>query len=383
MGAALAVAAAACCAPAMAADLGGNCCADLEERIAELEATTARKGNRKVSLQIYGQITTAIMAWDTGVSRDTYIVDGATESSRFGFIGTARIRPGLVAGYEFEVSVLSAPSSEVTELDDDAGQPGDGAVAVRLANWYLSDEKLGKIAVGRVKMTTDGITEIDLGGTNVIAKSGLYFGNDLEVFSKAGVGLGNFDAFAVGNFEFDRNNAVRYDTPTIAGFVASAAWGEDDRWDVALRYAGEFGGFRIAAGIAYGRDSDELTPTTERTIVGGSASILHLSSGLFLTGAAAQRTRKPNDLAEKYWMLKGGIAKNWFGIGRTVLYGELHHWVNIADDEANVVGAGIVQNIDAASMELFLAYKRNTVDVQGGPATHDQSLVISGARIRF
>ncbi len=35
---------------AKAADLGGDCCADLEERIAELEATTARKGNRKVSL---------------------------------------------------------------------------------------------------------------------------------------------------------------------------------------------------------------------------------------------------------------------------------------------------------------------------------------------
>ena len=28
---------------AKAADLGGDCCADLEERVAELEATTARK----------------------------------------------------------------------------------------------------------------------------------------------------------------------------------------------------------------------------------------------------------------------------------------------------------------------------------------------------
>ena len=34
--------------PAVSADLGGDCCADLEERVAELEATTARKGNRKV-----------------------------------------------------------------------------------------------------------------------------------------------------------------------------------------------------------------------------------------------------------------------------------------------------------------------------------------------
>ena len=38
--------------PVTAADLGGDCCADLEERIAELEATTARKGNRKVKLEV-------------------------------------------------------------------------------------------------------------------------------------------------------------------------------------------------------------------------------------------------------------------------------------------------------------------------------------------
>ncbi|MEL7049851.1 MAG: porin, partial [Pseudomonadota bacterium] len=39
---------------ATAADFGGDCCADLEERIAELEATTARKGNRKVNLTVSG-----------------------------------------------------------------------------------------------------------------------------------------------------------------------------------------------------------------------------------------------------------------------------------------------------------------------------------------
>jgi len=33
--------------PAKAADLGGDCCADLEDRVAELEATTVRKGNKR------------------------------------------------------------------------------------------------------------------------------------------------------------------------------------------------------------------------------------------------------------------------------------------------------------------------------------------------
>ena len=42
--------------PARAADLGGDCCADLEERVAELEATTVRKGNKKVSVTISGWV---------------------------------------------------------------------------------------------------------------------------------------------------------------------------------------------------------------------------------------------------------------------------------------------------------------------------------------
>ena len=52
---------------ASAADLGGNCCADLEERIAELEATTARKGNRKVSLTMSGWVAEQVTYWDDGV----------------------------------------------------------------------------------------------------------------------------------------------------------------------------------------------------------------------------------------------------------------------------------------------------------------------------
>ena len=56
---------------AYAADLGGDCCADLEERVAELEATTARKGNRKVSLTISGQVNKLIMHYNDGTTSNT------------------------------------------------------------------------------------------------------------------------------------------------------------------------------------------------------------------------------------------------------------------------------------------------------------------------
>ena len=52
--------------PARAADLGGDCCADLEERVAELEATTVRKGNKKVSVTLSGWVIKSFNWWDDG-----------------------------------------------------------------------------------------------------------------------------------------------------------------------------------------------------------------------------------------------------------------------------------------------------------------------------
>jgi hypothetical protein len=97
-------------ATAMAADLGGNCCADLEERVAELEATTARKGNRKVSLTVYGQVNQAVIFWDDGVEKNQYVVDNNSSRTRFGFRGDAKITNDVSAGYLLEIGVRYANS---------------------------------------------------------------------------------------------------------------------------------------------------------------------------------------------------------------------------------------------------------------------------------
>jgi len=85
---------------ASAADLGGNCCADLEERIAELEATTVRKGNRKVSLTITGWVGEQITFWDDGHEKNAYVTGlGQTLSTNFKFTGSAKITSDVSAGY--------------------------------------------------------------------------------------------------------------------------------------------------------------------------------------------------------------------------------------------------------------------------------------------
>src|SRR6186997_3395583 len=94
-------------ASAQAADLGGNCCADLEERVAELEATTARKGNRRMSLTVSGQVNRTILYWNGGAvpagANDSGVyagLDNVSTSSRFIFSGEATIRPNVKAGFE-------------------------------------------------------------------------------------------------------------------------------------------------------------------------------------------------------------------------------------------------------------------------------------------
>src|SRR6186997_3591158 len=97
--------------PAKAADLGGDCCSDLEERVAELEATTVRKGNKKVSVTLYGQVNRAVLFWDDHVESNTYAVDNNYESSRFGVKGSAKIGGDWSGGYRLEVEPTGANSA--------------------------------------------------------------------------------------------------------------------------------------------------------------------------------------------------------------------------------------------------------------------------------
>ncbi len=83
--------------PAKAADLGGDCCADLEERVAELEATTVRKGNKKVSVTLSGWVVKLGSWWDDGHETNFYVGDkDTTLSSHFQMSGSAVDRSRLV-----------------------------------------------------------------------------------------------------------------------------------------------------------------------------------------------------------------------------------------------------------------------------------------------
>jgi predicted porin len=402
-------------ASAQAADLGGDCCADLEERVAELEATTVRKGNRRMSLTVSGQVNRSILYWDDGDDSDVYAgLDNVNTSSRFIFSGSARINPNLQAGFEIMTEWnLGARTSSVDQLSPDGSGTGfsaaDGGLGVRRAFWWLEDKNLGRISVGRHN-AGGPVSIIDLGGIGTVAgHAPADVGGGFLV-----AGTTRLSGVVNPSYGSDRLEGIRYDSPTIGGFVLQGFWGEDDIWAVSLRYAGEFGGFRVAAGIGY----EDQDPSSTQVIQldngarniddewAASLAFLHIGTGLFVQGEYAQ-SEFLNGTDGTFWLVQAGISKNWFGPGNTSIYGEYGNaedyikqgpaatgvpggstaGLPLASSEVDFYGVGVVQQIDAAAMELYLGWRRFEVDVSGAPVGQNGSseldLVHGGARVRF
>ena len=182
-----------------AADLGGNCCADLEERIAELEATTARKGNRKMSLTISGQVDRIVVWYDDGKSSKTYYgLDNTNSSTRFIFSGNAKVTPKVSMGFEIMIEIeAGGTSSKVNQFDEDGkltafignvnvagttpavatGIPSFNAHNIdayfgdaRHAAWWIEHADLGRMTVGRWE-SAGVLGTIDLTGSIAFAAS--------------------------------------------------------------------------------------------------------------------------------------------------------------------------------------------------------------------
>jgi predicted porin len=322
---------------------------------------------------------------------------------------------------------------------------GDGYLAVREALWYLESKRLGRLSVGRLTNESAVLVQgVDLANIGVIAGGGgdLIGGSFITVANTATDAL---DIYSSGNrgdlgdYFMDkaapalRMDGVKYTSPTFGGFVFNASIGERDsqQYGMSLKYAGEFNGVRLAAGIGYERvvdcnhnailspaagnagalgvnqrqDEDACLGTRgtasaglrkEFSHFGGALSLSHTATGLFVQGHWLERQAERTDGASvadaTNWTIQGGIARNFFGIGQTSLYGEYmstKNWVEnlgwstaVGDSKGKMWGLGVVQTIDAAAMDLYMGY-RNFDTSDDGVKNKEIDILSVGARIKF
>lgn len=365
-------AAAAISSPAIAADLGGTCCGDLEERIAELEATTARKGNRKISLHVYGQVNKALLSV-SGDATDSnqYVIENSNSESFFGVKGEANIGQGWAAGYILEVGVGGYTAQGGNPL----GSPDEANGVYTRRSFVYVDGPVGKVSLGLNSQATDGITDVSEANTNVAARK-------LSLRPINGPQVGD----ALDIFDGSRANVIRYDSHPLAGLTISASWanGSDDPvgtkdgdvWDIALHWSGKGAGFLASAGVGYRKGV--VVPTIgafasfgdqDITVISGSASLKHVETGLFVSAAAGQFDYGVGDVTAYH--AQGGVERKWNDLGATSVFLEI---ADSNDLDLKLYGAGIVQSIDAAGMDVYATGRRINDDVD---------ILMLGARVSF
>jgi predicted porin len=396
--------------PANAADLGGDCCADLEERVAELEATTARKGNRKVSLTVSGWVNEAVFFWDDGVEQNAYVGTNELEQNRFRFVGEAKISDGWSAGYTLEIGVNGAGSKTFSQ-----DVPGTTAVSDRRAAWFLKSKDLGKVTLGKDAPATYHLLDnTDFTLTRNVSDAeaaGVYISsfqirvNGALQSTKWSDLMGGYNNGTPG--QSGLRNVVRYDTPAIAGFTGTASWGEDDQWEMVLDYKNDIGDFKVSGRIGYGQSTDPTVNRGQCTASvgtgdcqywGASAVVMHTPTGLFLYGAYGDNKidLKPVDAGQDdnsdMWFIQAGIERKWLSLGKTNIFAEYRKddvgfRGSVSDSsEFNFWAAGIIQNIENSDLTLYAQYRHFEGEfTNGGTTTNldDFDMVITGAKLNF
>jgi hypothetical protein len=383
-------------AAGLAADLGGDCCADLEERVAELEATTVSKGNRRVSVTLSGYVAKQVMAWDDGVDSDVYIADiGPTQASNFRLSGQAKIAPGWSAGFMIRVQDLA---DSTMGLSQDVANQNLG-LNTQMSNWFVASEDYGRITMGRQALAAKSAAMFtDLSGTQLIANyvlfdgPGFYLRQDGKLLSLRWGDIGYCYSQARpwgGDCDGIVMNGVRYDTPTYAGFSVSASYGERGDYEAALRYTKELGGFKLALGTGYSVNKTEdvqpppVSPRKDSSFFQAGAYVEHLASGLFLHGAYGNEDNHDTPIFSgreepdsRQWYAKGGIRREWTNLGMTILWGEYADYLDqigpaalnagVTASEFARWGFGIAQEIDSAAMSLWIKYRQHDGELEGG-----------------
>jgi hypothetical protein len=249
--------------PAQAADLGGDCCADLEERVAELEATTVRKGNKKVSVTISGWVVKSMNVWDDG-SEDHFVVGDKDYDlgTRFAITGSATIAPGWSGGFNITVNTWANCFSSTglgNQADDlsacvGADRTSDvitpfrgnnyGGIATLYSYIYIKSDTWGTLNWGHLSPASDNPAVLaDISGT-VIESNGVFFEGSGFLIRPGGrkiAGTTGLSGLAWADFLRCQGlgagigvdcwgvaqPAVRYDSPTWGGFRFEASYGKN------------------------------------------------------------------------------------------------------------------------------------------------------------
>ncbi|AUI69570.2 porin [Beggiatoa leptomitoformis] len=329
-----------------------------------------------------------------------------------------------------EVEYLSNSSSEV-DINQTKSVDHNG-FSERTLEFYAESATLGRLSLGQGSMASNDTAEYDLNSSSL---AGMYsFGADFganlsfrDADTKAKIATigqvhSNFDGL-------DRDDRIRYDTPSFGGLTLSVAASTAEKWDAGITFQRTFGPIDLALGLGYGNvgdseaylyeDDEGNTYQLYKHVYSASFSILHTPSGLSMTLAGGGLSNDsltttikdlPSNVSDTLgdnredtdpfsWSAKLGYAIDATSIGKTsfgLSYNRTEDYrtclgydsVNNTDvflscgDKYSSYGFGLVQAIDKASTEIYFGARNHQLE-SAGLNPDDILTIYSGARVKF
>ncbi len=337
-----------------------------------------------ITLKVSGQVNKSVLYADNGPNDEIFIAtDNDNTGTRFRFVASGRLNEDVTAGATIELQYESNTTANVVFGNNGGtgGTPiGGGAFGVgeRIAEVWFKSATMGKLSLGQGNTASNGTSEVDLSGTGIASYSLAAGGQGGITFAGTAITAGSAATNLDGGSRRDR---IRYDTPTFAGFRISASASQGGRNDVALRYAGQFSGAKIAAAVAYQNASAVSAAVSDR--INGSISVL-LDNGFNLTFAAGNEDRKAAGADDRQFFYgKAGFRTNSISMyGKTSFSIDYYESEDMAANNsgtAKAYGFAAVQNLDPIGASVYFSIK----NLEQDGSTNDIFAAFVGSRIKF
>lgn len=354
---------------------------------AQAQVTGAQTG---INVQLYGQVSRAVMHADDGHNSKWFHVDGQPSSTRIGINASAQAMPGLRIGARIETEMKSNPSNAVNFTTPSLGAVGG---VVGFAERWLDafvESAWGRINMGQGSGAADDVSTLDLSGTNMPnGTCPTDWGGGIPFLNSAGVavtgGLGTATGLGDCNDFESRYDRLQYTTPVFGGFRGQFSTGQKsvagEANEASLWYTGKLAGdFQAAVGWS---SQNTSTPggIPDRETIG--AGIAWLSAAGFNVAANYTEVKgvaqlAGNDRKGKTTWLKVGYKFGQHAIGVDM---GLYDDIAAASDEGKSYGVGYVWS-PTRWAEIYAGYHLFTLD-RPAVSIEDITVFAIGTRVRF
>ena len=345
-------------------------------------------------LDIGGQLNQAIVHGRSSGTKDTFLADNSHDPS-FALLRASRaFKEGYIVGGQLQGGVRFNPTDRVYIDDSDMGN--NIYLDLMRAEAFVAHEKYGRFWLGHGSMATDGMTGVDLSGTDVVTGAdmeaiGAGFTQDLSVTGNKGT-TGREVFFGESYHAYNglgKEWRARYDSPNVRGFNVSAGTTVKGDPDLALRWSGAFSKtrFKAAVGVATGVNTPK---EADNTNWGLSFSTLFPwgSNITFAYGTTDPVRAVSNNTSQTEFFYYGKIGQQFrlFNFGTTAFsvdygFAATHRR---ASEDIEKYGVALVQKIDPINMDVYLSFHTADLDEDDSRSeVNETQTLVFGTKVNF